>query len=133
MFMFLVSIFSLRVILNRTIRRAALPYPKHGCRMPAPMRSHGKFITYSTPYKIPLRNVGDVKSRGCRKSKRYTPVTPSCPMLEQKRVILLLLLLLLNPNPATATTTATATASVKGSWCMVAFFVFSSFASYSCL
>ena len=27
-------------VLNRTIRSAALPYPKHGCRhMPAPMRS----------------------------------------------------------------------------------------------
>ena len=33
-------LFSIYQVLNRTIRSAALPYPKHGCRrMPAPMRS----------------------------------------------------------------------------------------------
>ena len=42
------------------------------------------------------RGVGDVKSRECRKSKRYTQVTPSWPMLEQKGLILVLLVLLLH-------------------------------------
>ena len=37
--------FLLYQVLNRTIRSAALPYPKHGCRrMPAPMRSSCKYI-----------------------------------------------------------------------------------------
>ena len=33
------------------------------------------------------RDVGDVKSQWCRKSKRYAQVTPSWPMLEQKGVM----------------------------------------------
>ena len=38
-------------------------------------------------HKVPLRDVDDVKSRGRRRSKRYTQVTPSWPMLEQNGVM----------------------------------------------
>ena len=40
-------------------------------------------------YKVPLLDVGGVISRGCRKSKGYTPVTHSWRMLGQKGVLLL--------------------------------------------
>ena len=52
--------FSLYQVLNRTIRSAALPYPKHECRrMPAPMRS--SCIKYDTSERCTMHRLVPVR------------------------------------------------------------------------